>query len=449
MKLAVAGTGYVGLVTGTCFSEMGNEVWCVDVDKKKISNLKKGIIPIYEPGLAEMVVRNRESKHLFFTTEIKEALEESEIVFIAVGTPMGEDGSADLKYVLDVAKSVGKLMKRHMYIVNKSTVPVGTAKRVREAVQKELDRRKSKLTFDVISNPEFLKEGNAIGDFMKPDRIVIGVDNDGAAEVMRELYKPYVMNTENFILMDIPSAEMTKYAANSMLATKISFINEMSNICERVGADINKVRRGIGSDHRIGFSFIYPGCGYGGSCFPKDVKALITTARQNGYESKLLQSVEDVNEYQKNILVEKVKKRFGKDLSGHTFAVWGLSFKPDTDDMRESAAIVIINRLTEAGAHIRAYDPKATDEAKGCYLKGNDRVTYCNSKYDALKGADALILITEWKEFRSPDFYEIGKLLKNPVIFDGRNQYEAKNMRRYGLDYYQIGVQPVLREETK
>lgn len=346
-----------------------------------------------------------------------------------------------------MAESIGRNMERRMYIVDKSTVPVGTAGLVRQTIQEELDRRGSSLTFEVISNPEFLKEGNAVADCMKPDRIVIGVDSEDAADVMRELYKPYVMNTESFILMDTASAEMTKYAANSMLATKISFINEISNICERVGADVNKVRRGIGSDHRIGFSFIYPGCGYGGSCFPKDVKALIKTAGEQGYYSRLLQSVEDVNNDQKNVIVEKVIGRFGEELSGRTFAVWGLAFKPDTDDMRESAAISIIDRLTRAGAKVKAYDPKAVEEAKGFYLKDNAGVSYCDSKYEALKDSDALILITEWKEFRSPDFYEIKKLLRTPVIFDGRNQYEPRNVKKYGLDYYQIGVRPVLQEK--
>ena len=447
MRVAVAGTGYVGLVSGTCFAGMGNDVWCVDVDKKKIEGLKKGVIPIYEPGLKEMVLSNVEAGHLHFTTDIKEALENCNICLICVGTPPGEDGSADLKYVLQVAENIGKHMQHHMYVVDKSTVPVGTAAKVRDTIRRQLDARESDLTFDVISNPEFLKEGNAIADCMKPDRVIIGVDNEEAADVMRELYKPYLMNTENFIIMDIASAEMTKYAANSMLATKISFMNEISNICERVGADINKVRRGIGSDRRIGFSFIYPGCGYGGSCFPKDVQALIRTANENGYSPSLLQSVEDVNRYQKHVIAGKVKQRFGEDLSGRIFAVWGLSFKPDTDDMRESPAVTIIDSLTKAGATIQAYDPQAEESAKNIYLKDNDRVVYCHGKYDALKDADALILITEWKEFRSPDFPEIKKLLKTPVIFDGRNQYDKKSMRRYGIDYYQIGVRPVRAEE--
>ena len=450
MRVAVIGTGYVGLVTGTCFSEMGNNVWCVDVDEKKIENLKKGIIPIYEPGLSEMVLRNYDAGVLNFTTQIQEALEESEIAFIAVGTPMGEDGSADLQYVLSVAKNIGENMKRHMYVVDKSTVPVGTAGRVREVIQAQLDERNSDLTFDVISNPEFLKEGSAIADCMKPDRVVVGVDSERAEAAMRELYKPYFMNNDNLIIMDIPSAEMTKYAANSMLATKISFMNEISNICERVGADVNKVRRGIGSDKRIGFSFIYPGCGYGGSCFPKDVQALIKTAGQYGYESRLLQSVEDVNHEQKEVLVRKVKDRFGRDLKGRIFAAWGLAFKPDTDDMRESPAITIINALTDAGARVVAYDPKAEREARECYLKENKSISYVKSKYEALSGADALLLITEWKEFRSPDFYEIKRLLKFPVIFDGRNQYDAKRVEKYGIEYHQIGVKPlsISREVT-
>lgn len=442
MKVAVVGTGYVGLVTGTCFANMGNKVWCVDVDEKKIENLKNGIIPIYEPGLSEMVLENYQSGNLHFTTQIQEALEVCDICFIAVGTPMGEDGSADLQYVLDVAESIGKYMKHHMYVIDKSTVPVGTAGKVREQIQAQLDLRGSELTFDVISNPEFLKEGSAIADCMKPDRIVIGVDNQNAEETMRELYKPYLMNTDNFIFMDIASAEMTKYAANSMLATKISFMNEISNICERVGADVNKVRQGIGSDKRIGYSFIFPGCGYGGSCFPKDVKALVRTADEYGYQAKLLQSVEDVNNAQKHVLVKKITERFGTDLSGKKIAVWGLAFKPDTDDMRESAAITVITELTKAGAVIRAYDPKAMEEAQKCYLKDNDKIVYCKNKYEALEGASALVLVTEWKEFRSPDFYEIKKLLKTPVIFDGRNQYSAKHVKKYGLDYYQIGVRP-------
>ncbi|MBR3306204.1 MAG: UDP-glucose/GDP-mannose dehydrogenase family protein [Lachnospiraceae bacterium] len=440
MKVAVIGTGYVGLVTGTCFADMGNEVWCVDVDEAKIERLKKGEIPIYEPGLTELVLKNFGSGALNFTTKIEEALKRCSICFIAVGTPMGEDGSADLKYVLAVADSIGRHMQRHMYVVDKSTVPVGTAKLVREHIQAQLDARSSDLTFDMVSNPEFLKEGTAVSDCMRPDRIVIGVESEDAAETMRELYRHYVLNTDNFILMDIASAEMTKYAANSMLATKISFMNEISRICEQVGADVNKVRKGIGSDKRIGYSFIYPGCGYGGSCFPKDVKALIKTAEENGYTAQLLTAVEEVNHAQKHVIADKVKQHFGEDLSGLTFAVWGLSFKPDTDDMREASAITIINDLTAAGAKIQAYDPKAMKEAQEFYLKDNDAVSYVERKYDALKGADALILITEWKEFRSPDFEEIKEVLKNAVIFDGRNIYGSKVAAKYGFTYYQIGV---------
>ena len=440
MKIAVVGTGYVGLVTGTCFSDMGNDVWCVDVVEEKIENLKKGIIPIYEPGLDGMVVRNYELGHLKFTTNINEALEKANIAFIAVGTPMGEDGSADLQYVLAVAKQIGEGMQHHMYVVDKSTVPVGTAQKVKETIQAELDKRGSDLTFDMISNPEFLKEGSAVGDCMRPDRVVIGAESEEAFDIMEQLYKPYILNTENFIRMDIASAEMTKYTANAMLATKISFMNEISNICEKVGADINKVRRGIGSDKRIGYSFIYAGCGYGGSCFPKDVQALISASRQNGHEPMLLKAVEDVNAAQKLVIPEKIVKRFGEDLTGKKFAVWGLAFKPDTDDMRQAASIVIINELTKRGAEVVAYDPKAEREARECYLKGNDKVTYVNSKYTALTGADAMILVTEWKEFRSPDMDEIKARLLNPIIFDGRNQYDKKQLKKDGFEYYQIGV---------
>lgn len=440
MKIAVVGTGYVGLVTGTCFSDMGNDVWCVDVDASKIQNLKDGIIPIYEPGLESMVKSNYELGHLRFTTDISEALDHANICFIAVGTPMGEDGSADLHYVLEVAGQIGANMKRHMYVVDKSTVPVGTASKVRAAIQKELDKRVSSLTFDVISNPEFLKEGTAVGDCMRPDRIVIGADNDEAFSVMEQLYKPYILNTENFIRMDIASAEMTKYTANAMLATKISFMNEISNICEKVGADVNKVRRGIGSDRRIGYSFIYAGCGYGGSCFPKDVQALIKTSEQYGHKPHILEAVETVNANQKLVIPRKIAERFGEDLTGFTFALWGLSFKPDTDDMRQAASITIVEELTKRGALVNAYDPKTIAEAKTCYLKDNDRISYVTSKYTALNDADAMILVTEWKEFRSPDMDEIKKRLKNPIIFDGRNQYDAKELKKLGFEYYQIGV---------
>ncbi len=440
MKIAVVGTGYVGLVTGTCLADYGNDVICVDVIQEKIEKLKKGIIPIYEPGLEGMVLENYQSGRLDFTTDIQSALQKSDICFIAVGTPMGEDGSADLQYVLGVAESIGKYMDHHIYVIDKSTVPVGTAKKVRETIQKELDKRQSPLTFDVISNPEFLKEGTAVEDCSRPDRIVIGTDNDNAAKVMREMYLPLVKNTESFIFMDIASAEMTKYTANAMLATKISFMNEISNICELVGADVNKVRMGIGSDHRIGFQFIYPGCGYGGSCFPKDVQALIKTSADYGYETRILNAVENVNADQKMVLVRKIVKKYGEDLTGKTFAVWGLAFKPKTDDMRQAPAITLIQELTKRGAKIKAYDPKAVNEAKECYLKGNENVEYCESKYSSLMDADAMILVTEWKEFRAPDFYEIKQRLKNPVIFDGRNQYNADRLEKLGFEYYQIGV---------
>jgi len=440
VKISVIGTGYVGLVTGTCFAEMGNTVTCVDIDQQKIDNLKKGIIPIYEPGLEEMVLANHKKGTLNFSTDIKAALENTTICFIAVGTPMGEDGSADLQYVLAVAKSIGTHMTHHMYVVDKSTVPVGTAEKVRQAIQAELDTRQSTLTFDVISNPEFLKEGAAIDDFMKPDRVVIGADNKNAEEVMHRLYAPFTKSHDRFIAMDIKSAEMTKYTANAMLATKISFMNEIANICERVGADVNKVRIGIGSDRRIGYSFIYPGCGYGGSCFPKDVQALAKTSKDFGYTPRILDAVEAVNYDQKSVLSNKVVARFGEDLSGKTFAVWGLAFKPETDDMREASAITIINELTQRGAKVQAYDPKARHEAESHYLKGNASVTYTDGKYDALKGADAMILVTEWKEFRSPDFDEMKALLKTSVIFDGRNQYDRAQMENLGFEYFQIGV---------
>lgn len=443
MKIAVVGVGYVGLVTGACFADLGNDVWCVDVDKEKIENLKQGNIPIYEPGLKELVEKTVGTENLRFTTDINEALTQVTICFIAVGTPTGGtgDGSADLQYVLAVAQEIGRGMQHHMYIVDKSTVPVGTAKLVRTAIQKELDSRgRSDLTFDVISNPEFLKEGTAVSDCSRPDRIIIGTDNDTAAKVMRELYKHHVRNNDNFIFMDIASAEMTKYVANAMLATKISFMNEVANICERLGADVNQVRLGIGSDKRIGYHFIYAGCGYGGSCFPKDVKALISSSHSVGYDPQMLHAVEDINNRQKLILSMKVCGRFGEDLTGKTFAVWGLSFKPDTNDMRESAAITIINELTKKGAKVLAYDPKAEEEARSIYLKENISVEYVRSKYTALVDVDALLLVTEWNEFRSPDFQEMKKRMKNPVIFDGRNQYDASTLKQAGFEYYQIGV---------
>jgi len=440
MKISVIGTGYVGLVSGACFAQMGNKVTCVDIDEEKIESLKKGIIPIYEPGLEKMVLENHEKGTLHFTTDIKSAIESTDIAFIAVGTPMGEDGSADLKYVLAVAKSIGEYMQHYMVIVDKSTVPVGTADRVREAVQKALDDRGVTIPFDVVSNPEFLKEGAAIQDFMHPDRVVIGADSDKALQIMHDLYAPFMKTHDRFIGMDIKSAEMTKYAANAMLATKISFMNEIANICERVGADVNKVRNGIGSDSRIGYSFIYPGCGYGGSCFPKDVQALAKTAKDHGYTPRILDAVEAVNYAQKKVVSTKVINRFGEDLHGKTFAVWGLAFKPETDDMREASSITIINELTSRGAHVVAYDPKARHEAESFYLKDNQHVSYVDSKYEALKDADAIILITEWQEFRSPDFDEMKRLLKTPVFFDGRNQFDKRRMEEMGFEYYQIGA---------
>ncbi|NEW60635.1 UDP-glucose/GDP-mannose dehydrogenase family protein [Sulfurovum sp. bin170] len=441
MRISVIGTGYVGLVSGVCFAEMGNSIICVDIDKKKVAELKEGKIPIYEPGLKTMVLENYKKKSIKFTTDIKEALDNSNICFIAVGTPMGEDGSADLQYVLAVAKSIGENMKHHMFVIDKSTVPVGTADKVKEMIQTQLDIRSSNLTFDVISNPEFLKEGAAIEDFMKPDRVVIGADSQEAIDVMKELYSPFTRSHDRFISMDIKSAEMTKYTANAMLATKISFMNEISNICERVGADVNQVRNGIGSDSRIGYSFIYPGCGYGGSCFPKDVQALAKTAKDYGYIPKILDAVEEVNYAQKRVISDKVVKKFGENLEGKSFAVWGLAFKPETDDMREASSIVVINELTKRGAKIKAYDPKARHEAENFYLKGNERVEYVDSKYTALSDVDALILLTEWKEFRSPDFIEMKKRLKNAIIFDGRNQYNRDTLAKSGFRYYQIGVQ--------
>ncbi len=439
MNIAIIGSGYVGLVSGTCFSEMGNKVICVDVDQSKIDKLHQGIIPIYEPGLEKMVFKNIEKKNLFFTTKLQEAIQDVEIVFIAVGTPMGDDGSADLQYVLAVAKEIGKKMNHRLIIVDKSTVPIGTADKVKETIQKELDKRASSLKFDVVSNPEFLKEGDAINDFMKPDRVVIGADTEYAFEKMRQLYAPFTMSRERFIGMDIRSAEMTKYAANAMLATKISFMNEIANICERVGADVNNVRVGIGSDSRIGYSFIYPGAGYGGSCFPKDVKALKKIAEENNYEASLISAVEKVNNLQKLVIANKIIAKFGQDLKGLTFGIWGLSFKPGTDDMREAPSIYVVKELVKRGAKINVYDPKAIGEAKTFYLKGVKNVVYCESKYEVLKDASGLILLTEWKEFRSPDFNEIKQQLIKPIIFDGRNQYNAFKLEEKGFEYIQIG----------
>jgi len=439
MNITVIGSGYVGLVSGTCFSEMGNNVTCVDIDADKIAKLKKGILPIFEPGLEPMVVKNVQNGNLHFTTDLSSVIGNSEIVFIAVGTPMGNDGSADLQYVLAVAKSIGESIQNRIIVVDKSTVPVGTADKVNATIQKELDKRNESIDFDVVSNPEFLKEGAAINDFMKPDRVVVGAESDYAIEKMKQLYAPFTMSHDRFIAMDIRSAEMTKYAANAMLATKISFMNEIANICEKVGADANQVRIGIGSDARIGYSFIYPGCGYGGSCFPKDVKALKKIAEDHNYQAKLITSVEEVNDAQKLVIANKIVTRFGEDLTGKTFGVWGLAFKPGTDDMREAPSIYVIKELIKRGAKIQAYDPKAVEEAKSCYLKDIENIEYVSSKYQAIEKADALVLLTEWKEFRSPDFNEIKTQLNTPVIFDGRNQYHMFNLAAKGFEYYQIG----------
>ncbi|MBY5950926.1 UDP-glucose/GDP-mannose dehydrogenase family protein [Algoriphagus sp. NF] len=437
MKIAVVGTGYVGLVSGACFADVGIEVTCVDIDQKKIDKLKNGIMPIYEPGLEEIVIRNYKSGRLHFSTDLGEAIQGAEVAFIAVGTPPGEDGSADLKYVLAVADEIGQKMTDYIVVATKSTVPVTTGEKVRATIKAALDKRGSDLPFAVASNPEFLKEGAAVEDFLKPDRIVIGVDDERAEKIMQRLYKPFQLSGERIIYMDIPSAEMTKYAANAMLATKISFMNDIANLCEKVGADANMVRKGIGSDPRIGNKFIYPGVGYGGSCFPKDVKAIIKTAKEYGYDLRVLQSVEDVNDDQKHILASKVKSHFGEDLSGMTFAMWGLSFKPNTDDMRESPAAVIIDELRAAGAKVRAYDPKAMEEAKEHYIF--DKVTYCNDAYDACVDADALLLVTEWSEFRIPSWEAVAKLLKNKVVFDGRNIYDKKYLASLGFTHFGIG----------
>ncbi|MDG1709871.1 MAG: UDP-glucose/GDP-mannose dehydrogenase family protein [Schleiferiaceae bacterium] len=439
MNITVIGSGYVGLTSGTCFAEMGNKVTCVDIDATKIENLNQGILPIFEPGLKTMISNNVKNKNLFFTTELNKALHNSDIAFIAVGTPMGDDGSADLQYVLAVAKSIGEFMSKKLIVVDKSTVPIGTAEKVKATIQRELNRRGCDLEFFVVSNPEFLKEWAAIPDFMKPDRVVIGSDSTYAIAKMQELYHPFCMSRERFITMDIRSAEMTKYAANAMLATKISFMNEIANICESVGADANQIRIGIGSDQRIGYHFIYPGPGYGGSCFPKDIRALTKIAEENGYTAKLITAVEEVNDAQKLVIAQKIVKRFGDDLNGLTFGIWGLAFKPGTDDMREAPAIYVIKELVNRGAKIKAYDPKAVNEAKEQYLREVPNISYETSKYDVLKDSDALVLLTDWKEFRSPDFEVIKTLLKTPVIFDGRNQYNAFSLREKGFGYYQIG----------
>ena len=436
MKIAIVGTGYVGLVTGTCFAEIGVNVICVDTNSEKIEALNQGVIPIYENGLEDMVHRNTKAGRLQFTTSLESCLDEADVIFSAVGTPPDEDGSADLSYVLEVARTIGRNMKKYVLVVTKSTVPVGTAKKVRTAIQKELDKRGIQIEFDVASNPEFLKEGNAVADFMSPDRVVVGVESERAKELMSKLYKPFLLNNFRVIFMDIPSAEMTKYAANSMLATRISFMNDIANLCELVGADVNMVRSGIGSDTRIGRKFLYPGIGYGGSCFPKDVKALIKTAEQNGYQMRVLQAVEEVNEQQKSILFEKLQRHFCSDLHNKTIALWGLAFKPETDDMREAPSLILINKLLNIGCKVRVYDPAAMKE---CRRRIGDSVYYATDMYDAALDADALMLVTEWKEFRLPSWAVIKKAMRTPVLLDGRNIYEKKEIEELGFTYHCIG----------
>ncbi len=436
MKIAMIGTGYVGLVTGTCFADSGNEVVCVDTDEKKIENLKNGIIPIYEPGLDTLVKRNVEEERLTFTTNLEESIDKSLLLFIAVGTPPGEDGSADLTYVLNVARDIGRKIKEYKIIVDKSTVPVGTGAKVKEVIQAEIDKRKEKIQFDVVSNPEFLKEGNAIDDFMKPDRVVVGCEDVRTGELMKELYSPFVRTGKPILIMDVPSAEMTKYVANAMLATKISFMNDMANLCEKLGVDVAQVRQGIGSDSRIGYPFIFPGPGYGGSCFPKDVQAIIKIAENQGYKLEIMSAVEAVNNRQKRVLFEKLKKRFGNDLKNKTIAVWGLSFKPNTDDMREAPSIVLIENLIAEGAKIKAYDPEATQEARKIF---KDKIVYADKTYEALEGADALVIVTEWNEFRRPNFERMKTAMKSHIIFDGRNLFEPSKMAELGFEYEGIG----------
>ena len=436
MKIAIVGTGYVGLVTGTCFAEIGVNVICVDTNSEKIEALNQGIIPIYENGLEDMVHRNTKAGRLQFTTSLESCLDEADVIFSAVGTPPDEDGSADLSYVLEVARTIGRNMKKYVLVVTKSTVPVGTAKKVRTAIQEELDKRGIQIEFDVASNPEFLKEGNAVADFMSPDRVMVGVESERAKELMSKLYKPFLLNNFRVIFMDIPSAEMTKYAANSMLATRISFMNDIANLCELVGADVNMVRSGIGSDTRIGRKFLYPGIGYGGSCFPKDVKALIKTAEQNGYQMRVLQAVEEVNEQQKSILFEKLQRHFCSDLHNKTIALWGLAFKPETDDMREAPSLILINKLLNIGCKVRVYDPAAMKE---CRRRIGDSVYYATDMYDAALDADALMLVTEWKEFRLPSWAVIKKAMRTPVLLDGRNIYEKKEIEELGFTYHCIG----------
>ena len=440
MKLTIIGTGYVGLVTGACFSEMGSRVTCVDIDREKIDNLKKGILPIYEPGLESIVLNNYKEGTLGFTTRLEQAAKACNVFFIAVGTPPGQDGSADLQYVLEVARQIGSVIEDYAVIVDKSTVPVGTADKVRAQVSKTLEARGADIEFDVVSNPEFLKEGAAVNDFLKPDRIIVGADSDRAAKLMRRLYAPFSRNRDKMLFMNIKDAEMTKYAANSMLATKISFMNEISNLCERLGVDVENVRKGIGSDSRIGYSFIYPGCGYGGSCFPKDVKALVKTGRDAGFAPTLLEAVEERNNLQKQVLGDKVINRFGQDLTGRTFGIWGLAFKPGTDDMREASSRVLIRTLLGAGARINVFDPVAMDQAKKeIPAHEQEKICFAQDQYTALDSTDACILVTEWKTFRQPDFKKMASLMKERVIFDGRNQYDPEEIKEAGFEYHGIG----------
>lgn len=436
MNIAVVGTGYVGLVSGACFAQMGIDVTCVDTDKGKIERLQRGEIPIYEPGLESLVKKNSAAGRLHFTTDLVSVLDDVDVVFSAVGTPPDEDGSADLRYVLEVAHTVGRNMNKYIVFVTKSTVPVGTAEKVKAVIQEELDRRCLDICFDVASNPEFLKEGAAVDDFMHPDRVVVGVASERAREIMARLYKPFMLVNDRLIFTDIPSAEMIKYAANSMLATRISFMNDIANLCELVGADVNQVRKGIGSDTRIGNKFLYAGCGYGGSCFPKDVKALIRTAEQKGYDMQVLKAVERVNDRQKGILFDKLEKHYGGELKGRTVALWGLAFKPETDDMREAPSLVLIGRLLEAGCKVKVYDPVAMEE---CRRRLGVSVTYCRDIYDAAKDADAVLMVTEWKEFRVPDWSTVKSLMRTPIVLDGRNIYDTNELRKNGFVYYKIG----------
>lgn len=443
MKIAIVGTGYVGLVSGTCFADMGIDVTCIDIDKEKIENLKKGIIPIYEPGLDDLVIKNYNAGRLHFSTDLAEVINEVEVVFSAVGTPPDEDGSADLQYVLNVARTIGQNINNYTLVVTKSTVPVGTAEKVRNAIAEQLNQRGVNIEFDIASNPEFLKEGAAIKDFMSPDRVVVGVDSERAKKIMTRLYRPFLVSSDRLLFTDIPSAEMIKYAANAMLATRISFMNDIANLCDLVGANVNMVRKGIGSDNRIGTKFLYPGCGYGGSCFPKDVKAIIKTARQHGYEMRVLKAVEAVNDDQKSLLFKKLSKHFDGNLKGKNIAIWGLSFKPETDDMREAPSLVLIDLLKEAGAEIRVYDPIAMNE---CRRRIGDKVQYCKNIYETTLDADAIMLVTEWKEFRIPSWNIIHRTMRTqysptgcPVVLDGRNIYDRAELQNEGFTYYALG----------